>query len=86
MSQENQNTKRTQLITELITETHDAVDVGNLKSFVLDTYSDAQMSPLFGTTPEQRYENFYYFKQLYNMLLKLEMYFSADITGVNTLE
>lgn len=84
MQTENEN--QTKLITELVNQVHNTVDVGNLKTFVVDTYSDAQMSSVFGTTPEQRYTNFYYFKQLYNMLLKLEMYLSTDITGVDTLE
>lgn len=63
---------------------HEAV-FGELKQFVLEAYENALLSEMFVSTPQQAHENFFMFKQLYNLLLKFEMCFDPELTGVNTL-
>lgn len=69
---------------DALQEANATTDYGTLKQFTMEMFSNAQCSDQFNTSPKQSHDNFYLFKVLYNMLLKLEMYEHPTMTGVNT--
>lgn len=74
-----------EFILDSVKDTQNQVDFGDLKQLTMEMYQNAHASELFGMTPQERYENFYKFKLLYNLLLIFEMQFQPALTGVNTM-
>lgn len=62
-----------EFILDSVKDIQNQVDFGDLKQLTMEMYQNAQLSEQFGMTPNERHENFYNFKLLYNFLLKLEM-------------
>lgn len=86
MSKENLTPETVALIAETVNQTHQITDFGVLVEFLTETFSDAQLSEMYGTTPQHRFQNFQNFKHTYNLLVKINMYLSPDIKEVTTLE
>jgi hypothetical protein len=85
MSTENLTPQQQTVIIQFITETQEQVDFGELKSAVLEMFEAAQISDIYSMTSGQRHLNFQNFKTIYNLMLKMEMMFQPDMTGVNLL-
>lgn len=85
MTTENLTEQMREQIISAVLDAHNCADLSNLVEFLTESYADAQLSPLCGSTPEVRYNNFYNFKNLYNLLKKLEMQLDPDITEINIL-
>lgn len=80
MSNENQNQ-----VLQAVSNAQQHHDFGELKQFLLHTFTNANASEQFGMTEQERFTNFIQFRGLYNLLLRLEMHYNPDITGVNLL-
>lgn len=83
MHSENSNTDA--LLLSAVHEVQQKVDFGDIKQLTMEMYQNAQLSEQFGMSPQERFDNFYMFKLLYNMLLLFEMQFQPELTGVNTM-
>ena len=82
MSKEN---SKNALIIDSVQELQDHIGFGDLKTFLMHCYQNAQLSEQFGNTPIERHSNFYLFRHFYNHLLTLEMHYNPDLTGINTI-
>lgn len=82
MTTENSNTER--LILDEVNQLHEALDLGHCKQFLMHCYDNALLSPEFSKNSDSSHALFFTFRHIYNFLLKLDMYKSPELNGVNT--
>ncbi|MFC0605887.1 hypothetical protein [Winogradskyella pulchriflava] len=80
-----ENSNQNTLIIQSVEDIQQQIGFGDLKTFLMHCYQNAQLSEQFGYTPQERHSNFYLFRHFYNHLLTLEMYYEPNLTGINTI-
>lgn len=85
MTAENLTKDQKQCIVQFVVEAQKQVSIRDLKCLATHMYENALISDQFIFNPQENHSRFFEFKNLYNLLLKLEMIFDPEIQEVNLL-
>lgn len=78
MSTENSNPSK-KLLINAVKHLHQTADVGLIKTDLLEMYQSSLSLDEYNATANQRMGKFLSFQQLYNFLLKVEMYYDPEV-------
>lgn len=86
MFKEDLNKDQTASILSAVAQLQEQADVSLAKNDLLDMYTSSLTDDDANATPMQRLGKFHSFKHLYNFLLRVQMQYEPQDTGVNLLD